>query len=171
MADCIRNIILHRPHPVLAYLCAWLARSTTRLDRLFTLWQAGKLKPARPRPKSARKSTPSPNRIRLPKGRLWLIKHAQQTTIAHQQLTLLLLDPTFTQFATEVPAAQRILRPLCTATGTIPPAWLALPPRPRKPRPAKPARPQPRGAYPRFDIRTYSPGQAFLHDLKKKKSG
>jgi hypothetical protein len=45
-------------------------------------------------------------------------------------------------FLTEVPRAARLLRPLCHALAVDPPAWLKLPPRPRRPRAARPPRPR-----------------------------
>ena len=57
-------------------------------------------------------------------------------------LDLLVQEPELRLFATEVPRAARLLRPLCHALGIRPPAELQLPPRPRRKRPPRPRAPR-----------------------------
>jgi hypothetical protein len=78
----------------------------------------------------------------MPRGRAWLVRLAGYRAAGYgSQLEHLLADPAMAEFVAAVPAAARILRPLCQALGISPPA-LGFPP-PPPPRPAKPARPKP----------------------------
>jgi hypothetical protein len=92
---------------------------------------------------------------------MWLIKRVQQTAIAQGQLQLLLQDAEIQAFLHQVPAAGRILRPLCTAVGLALPETLRRPPRTPKPRPPPPEPPR-HGKYKRFSLRRYRPGKPTI---------
>ena len=155
---------------ILAALHNHIARAATRLDRLFTLWQAGKLpQPRAKRPHTPRKPPATP-RLRFSQAKAWLAR-LHQPAIAHgSQLYNLLLQPEAERFLREVPQAARILRPLLRMVwDTYPPA-IAPKPRPkraRKPRPSLPKLPEPRGKYPRFNPLTYSPGKMPIRSFKR----
>lgn len=168
MCDCLRTAIgPHtradtRPGQVLGFLWYYLGRASARLDKLFEKWRAGTLRPARPRPTQAKPREANPARIRLPQGKFWLVKRVQKAAIGQSQLQMLLLDEEFLTFLREVPAARRILRPLCLALDAAIPDFLRPKPRIRKPTPPKPKpAPEPRkaGKYPNFRYRSYSPGK------------
>ena len=136
-------------------------RAVRRLATLFQAWQAGTLKPPAPqRPKSPTTpealSEPRPSPLRLPRGFAWLNHRAPEIAPAAGMLDLLVQEPELRRFATEVPRAGRLLRPLCHALGIRPPAELRLPPRPRKPRPPNPRaeRPLPL-THPSLNLRPY----------------
>jgi hypothetical protein len=77
----------------------------------------------------------------LPRGRAWLVRIVGYRAAGFgSQLDHLLTDPAMAEFVACVPAAARILRPLCRALGISPPA-LGFPP-PPPPRQVKPARPK-----------------------------
>ena len=123
------------------------ARAVGRVAALFQAWQAGTLQPqAAPRPKSPAtpEATPQPRPapLRLPRGFAWLNHRAPEVAPAAGMLDLLVQEPELRLFATEVPRAARLLRPLCHALGIRPPAELQLPPRPRRKRPPRPRAPR-----------------------------
>jgi len=149
---------------ILADLHNYISRSIDRLDRLFALWQAGKLATRRPRRQGASKprQAPASPRIRFSRRRAWLVGLHQPAAAHGSALYNLLLQPDAERFLGEVPQAARILRPLLRLVwDTYPPsiAPSPRPPRERKPRPKPPAPPTRGGKYPRFNARTYSPGK------------
>ena len=150
--DTARGRLMH-------FLWAYFARASIRLDKLFTKWRSGKLRPARPR-KPGKPRAANPRAIRVPRGNLWLLRRLQPAPIGGDQFRALFADAEFLAFLRDCPAARRILRPFCASIGYTPPDFIQTPPRPRQPRPKKP-RPEPpkRGKYPRFNPRTYSPGR------------
>ncbi len=123
------------------------ARAVGRVAALFQAWQAGTLKPPAPvRPKSPTpaeaRPEPRPAPLRLPRGFAWLNHRAPEVAPAAGMLDLLVQEPELRRFATEVPRAARLLRPLCHALGIRPPPELRLPPRPRRKRPPRPRAPR-----------------------------
>ena len=145
---------------ILAALHNHIARAAARLDRLFTLWQAGKLPIPRPRRERKPRKPPESPRLRFSQAKAWLVRLHQPAIAQGSQLYNLLLQPEAEQFLREVPQAARILRPLLRLVWDVHPPSIAPAPRPkraRKPRPPKP--PEPRGKYPRFNPLTYSPGR------------
>ena len=155
---------------ILAALHNHIARAATRLDRLFTLWQAGKLpQPRAKRPNTPRKPPQTP-RIRFSRAKAWLVRLHQPAIAQGSQLYNLLLQPEAEQFLREVPQAARILRPLLRLVWDTYPPVIAPKPRPkraRKPRPTQPKPPEPRGKYPRFNPLTYSPGKMPIRSFKR----
>ena len=152
---------------ILAALHNHIARAATRLDRLFTLWQAGKLpQPRAKRPNTPRKPPQTP-RIRFSRAKAWLVRLHQPATAQGSQLYNLLLQPEAEQFLREVPQAARILRPLLRLVWDTYPPVIAPKPRPKRARKPAPAarsargatEKTPRGKYPRFNPLTYSPGK------------
>jgi hypothetical protein len=136
-------------------------RAVRRVAALFQAWQAGTLKPqAAPRPKSPTTPEappePRPAPLRLPRAFAWLNLRVPEVVPAAGMLDLLLQEPELRRFATEVPRAGRLLRPLCHALGIRPPAELQLPPRPRHPRKPRPRaeRPLPL-THPSLNLRPY----------------
>jgi len=92
----------------------WLGR---RLETLYRLWRAGRLPPARAS-RAGVERVPSERKKRLPQGRAWLVvlgKH--DAAAAASRLQRLLERPDMTEFLAAVPAAGRILRPLCRMLG------------------------------------------------------
>ena len=102
---------------------------------------------------------------RLPRAHAWLIRQVQPTAIGYGHLHAIFDDPDFAAFLAAVPRAARILRPLCTALGFIPPAALRLPPRPPRPRRPAPPKPPRITAAERRHLLNYSPGP--LRHLRK----
>ena len=134
-------------------------RAVRRFAVLYQAWIAGTLKPTAPqRPKSATTPAPKPAEapLRLPRGFAWLNHRAPEAVPAAGMLDLLVQEPELRRYATEVPRAARLLRPLCHALGIRPPAELQLPPRPRKPRKPRPRpeRPLPL-THPSLKLRPY----------------
>jgi hypothetical protein len=130
---------------------AWLRvnRTRHRLERLLARVAAGWLpRPAAPRAAPAEPRDPAaPRRTRvcapalgrLPRVRAWLVRVAgYHAAGSGSQLEHLLTDPAMAEFLAAVPAAARMLRPLCRTLGISPPV-LGFPP-PPLPRPAKPPR-------------------------------
>lgn len=153
MCDCIRTAIA--PHtgpemprgPLLYFFHNYLSRLSARLDRLFTRWRNGTIAP--PRPRASRPGKPP--RMRLPQARMWLIKAVQKTAIAYEQLGLIMADPEFQQFLTEVPAAARLIAPLRLAVGQATPKRrpkAEKPPKPKSERARKPRAGLPRILFP-----------------------
>lgn len=125
-----------------------LGRLQRRFAALHEAWTSGTLRPVRPRkpstpptpaaePASQAAATPAP---RLPRAFGWVVRRVPEAGPSAGRLEALLQEEEARRFVTEVPRAGRLLRPLCRALGQHPPAWLRLPPRPRRPRP-RPARP------------------------------
>jgi len=130
--------------PLLNRACCYLSGSIRRLQRLFTLWQAGTL-PAPGPARSGRAGTP-PATPRLPNAKTWLVARVGYTAAGYgSQLGHLIATPEFTTFIREAPQAGRILRPLCNMLGLATPPALLLPPRCGPPRPRPPC-PRPSGA-------------------------
>ena len=145
----IANRVVRNPTqaPLLNRTCSYLSGSIRRLQRLFTLWQAGTL-PALRAPRPGRERTP-PATPRLPAGKTWIVARVGYTAAGYaSQLNHLIATPEFTIFIREAPQAGRILRPLCRMLGITPEPPLALPPRPapaRRVAPPKPMPPEPTG--------------------------
>ena len=133
--------------PVLGQLGTRLRRMLPRLDRLALRWQAGRnLTPRPPRkrpagPRPAPPATPFAG-VRLPGRRAWLLHLCPHASFGISTVERMLADPEIAALAAAAPQTGRLLRPLCRMYGIAPPAWLALPRRPRKPRPR--AEPKPR---------------------------
>ncbi len=146
------------PGPVWTLLWLRLHRLNNRLTRLYERWQTNTLaKPRKTtqRPKTARQPPPQIPELpapgmplvdaptRLPQGRGWITRRIPESGPSAGRLHDLLQNPHTQDFVQAAPQAARLLRPLCHALGVDQPAWLKLPPRPRrarKPRPAKPRR-------------------------------
>ena len=106
-----------------------LARLANRFQTLFSRWQAGTLPALRnraPRPCVAR-ATP-----RLPASQGWVGTRIPEAAPCAGMLHMLLQEPEVPRFVAAVPRAGRLLRPLLRALGLPAPAWLHLPPRPRR---------------------------------------
>ena len=149
----LSNLIVHR-----------LNRTAHRFTRLFERWQAGTL--PKPRPSRAGKSrapsTTAPA-LRLPRGKAWLLRHAQPSAFLITRLEHMFQDPECLRMLREVPQAGRLLRPLCRMVGVALPEPIRLPPRPPRekrvrvklPRPPKPSL---RSCYPSKKPRFYFNG-------------
>jgi len=145
---------------ILAALHNHISRAAARLDRLFTLWQAGKLPTPRPRRERKPRKPPETPRLRLPRAKAWFARLHPPAIAQGSQLYNLLLQPEAERFLREVPQAARILRPLLHFVWDTHPPAIAPAPRPRRVRtPRPPSPPEPRGKYPRFNPYTYSPGK------------
>jgi hypothetical protein len=150
------------PGPVWSLLWFRLHRLANRITRLHDRWRAGTLPRPRTRaPRTTQRTTPRqpPARIptfpmsgtplvdpppRLPRGHGWVLKRLPHCAAQSGRLHDLLQRAETRLFVEQAPQAARLLRPLCRALGVEQPAWLKLPPRPRKPRPPKPRAEQPR---------------------------
>ena len=102
----------------LSFLWLRLHRLNNRFRRLYTLWKNGTLpQPGAPRPGRTRESRPAPP-IRLPRGRLWLLKDTQRTAIGASLLRhWLATAPELREFLEAVPRARQMLKPLCHGLG------------------------------------------------------
>ena len=90
-------------------------------------------------------ASPAPRPPRFPRARGWVLKRAYEAAQAAGMLNMMLQEaPDIRAFATEVPRAARLLRPLCVALAVDQPEWLRLPPRPRAPRKPRPRVEKPR---------------------------
>ena len=122
--------------PLVMLIWLRLKRTVARLTRLAAR-QGKPARPRKPRKPSARAPRPKPP-LRLPEGRLWLIRLIQETAFGASQLRHLLAQPETAVWIAETPQVGRILRPLCRMLGVDPPPSIARPP-PRQPAPAAPA--------------------------------
>ncbi len=139
--------------PIADYLRAKLTRAATRLEALFTRWQAG----WRPQPRSRTKSAPRPASVRttphLPTRKGWYVdalggEQAQDSQTYTAGLEEYFHNPVLQQFVQDVPQAGRLLRPVAQMFHTnIPPALERPkndhPKRVCKPRVKRPAPPPP----------------------------
>ncbi len=126
-----------------------VSRTRHRLERLLARVAAGWLpSPTVPRtPVVADPAVPRRRRVgapalgRLPRGRMWLVRMlGYHVAGSGGQLEHLLTDPAMAEFLAAVPAAARMLRPLCRTLGIAPPVLGFPPPKPpRTPRAAHPA--------------------------------
>jgi hypothetical protein len=126
--------------PLPAWTVLWrrLQRLSDRFAALHARWQANTLLARRPRPARRAPAKPKPQPApRLTRAFGWVNRHIPESAPPSGMLDALLRDPETQNFAAAAPQAGRLLRPLCRALGLVPPAWLRLPPRPRKPRPEK----------------------------------
>ena len=137
------------PIPLWNRFLAHVERVARRFQALHAAWQAGTLQPPRPRTSTPRPktpdapATPSPRPPRFPRAKGWVLKRAHEAAQAAGMLHMMLQEaPDIRAFATEVPRAARLLRPLCVALAVEQPGWLQLPPRPRAPRTPRPAKPR-----------------------------
>ncbi len=125
-------------------LLVWnrICRLRNRFTRMMLLWERGQLPTARPRAKRATKPRPKPEPgLRLPRGKMWLVKLVPFTAENIGHIEGLLNDPDVKALVAAHPQAGRILRPWARMFGIALPDHLKLPPRaPRKPRPRKPPR-------------------------------
>jgi hypothetical protein len=131
--------------PLWVLFLARLARAVHRFDALHRAWRAGSLPPLRPRRirNRASQATPATPPPRLPRAHGWINHRVRDSHQVAGQLNAMLQAEATRDFLQAVPRAGRHLRPLCVALGLRQPAWLRLPPRPRKPRAPRPARPRP----------------------------
>jgi len=135
--------------PLVLFLCNYLQRKVRRLDRLLTLWQAGrlpKIRHARSKSTSSQTAAGQPalplaaKTLRLPSRRAWLVRLVQPVAGYGSQLEALLTHPDIQALLAATPQAGRILRPIFRMLGVHPlPNMLHRPPPPRRPRPPKPA--------------------------------
>ena len=148
----------------LSFLWLRLHRLNNRFQRLYTLWRNGTLpQPGAPRPGRKRESRPAPP-VRLPSGRLWLLKDTQRTAIGASLLRhWLATTPELQEFFEAVPQARRMLLPLCHGLGIdidkpygvpLVPAPSESPPEPAPP--LEPPRPAPCDA-PAIELATDPP--------------
>ena len=103
-------------------LWGWLGRSGRRFGRVRA--------EARPRVEAVRRvrgvATPRATGVRLPSGRGWLVRALGWEAAGYgSQLAALLAEPELQALLTTVPAAGRILRPLCRMLGVEPVGALA----------------------------------------------
>ncbi len=125
-------------------LLVWnrICRLRNRFTRLMLLWERDQLPTSRPRAKRPSKPRPKPE-LRLPTGKMWLVKLVPFTAENIGHIEGLLNDADVRALVAAHPAAGRILRPWARMFGIPLPDHLKLPPRaPRKPRPPKPRRPK-----------------------------
>ena len=125
-------------------LLVWnrICRLRNRFTRLMLLWERGQLPTPRPRAKRPSQPHPKPE-LRLPTGKMWLVKLVPFTAENIGHIEGLLNDPDIKALVAAHPQAGRILRPWARMFGIALPDHLKLPPRaPRKPRPPKPRRPK-----------------------------
>jgi hypothetical protein len=111
-----------------------------KLETLWHRWTTNTLPKKRPSQAGIpRKRAPKPEGQKpYPSGFLWLCHNNWQVNNAGALLLNNLTTPAFQEFITAVPQAARLLRPVLKQLHIDPPAFMALPPRPRKPRPKKP---------------------------------
>jgi len=109
----------------------WLHLHTlnNRFAALYASWKNGTLPrprtspgPGAPRPARVRAPRPAPPirlpTLRLPRGRLWLLKDTQTTAAAGSLLRhLIATNPELQEFMQAVPEVRRLLAPLCHALG------------------------------------------------------
>ena len=124
--------------PLLMLIWSHLRRTILRVARLAAR-QGKPFRPRGPRTPTVRPPRPKP-KLRLPQGRLWLIRLIQEAAFGASQLRHLLAQPETAAWIAETPQLGRVLRPLCRMLGVDPPPSIARPP----PRPAAPAAPSPR---------------------------
>jgi len=168
----------YTPQPRFAYLSFiwhYVWGVSKRFARLYARWQAGTLpRPRSPRPSRAGQARKRPP-IRLPRGRMWLIKDIQATAGTRSLLRhWIATTPELQQFLEAAPQARRLLNPICHMLGIdldaphgVPIGLPPPPPRrqraPRQPAPA-PAAPRARAPRPKKSAKTtnYSPGPCRL---------
>ena len=106
----------------LAFLWHRLWSIEKRFAKLYARWKNGTLPKQRgPRPGRTRKPRPAPAQgkvMRLPAGRMWLIKDMQETAFAGSQLRhLIATTPELHEFLKAAPQARRLLNPICHMLG------------------------------------------------------
>jgi hypothetical protein len=113
----------------LSFLWLHLHTLNNRFAALYARWKNGTLPkprplpaPGAPRPAGVRKPRPAPPirlpTIRLPSGRLWLLKDTQTTAAAGSLLRhLIATNPELQEFMQAAPQVRRLLQPLCHALG------------------------------------------------------
>ena len=149
----------YTPQPRFAYLSFiwhYVWGVSKRFARLYARWQAGTLpRPRSPRPSRAGQARKRPP-IRLPRGRMWLIKDIQATAGTRSLLRhWIATTPELQQFLEAAPQARRLLNPICHMLGIdidapygVPLAKPGATPQPpvepeAAPPPAAPVRPDP----------------------------
>jgi hypothetical protein len=134
--------------PVLVLVWFRLRRLLARLDRLATRWQAGRLRPAKPRIRP-RRAPPNihPANAWLPRstprGHAWLIRLHQPLAQFAPRVEAMLADPDISALCAAAPHARKLLRPLCQMFGLAPPPYLATQQRPAPPSEPRPRKPEP----------------------------
>ncbi len=126
--------------PLILLVWSRICRLRNRFTRLMLLWERGQLPISRPRARRLAKprAKPEPG-LRLPTGKMWLVKLVPFTAENIGHIEGLLNDADVRALVAAHPAAGRILRPWARMFGIPLPDHLKLPPRaPRKPRPPKP---------------------------------
>ena len=118
--------------PLLGLLYNRLRRLMCHFAAAESAWRSGTL---RARAAAGRTRKPSaPPALRLPQNKSWLLKLLPLSTFYFGPVQALLENPETRALVAAAPRAGRSLRPLCRMLGMAQPAWLRLPPRPRKPR-------------------------------------
>ena len=146
------------PGPVWTLLWLRLQRLQSRLTRLYDRWQSNTLPKPRVRTTTRRESVrPPPPQIpefphpgtplvdapaRLPTGHGWVVHRLPEAGPSAGRLHDMLQDPHTRDFVAAAPQAARLLRPLCRMLAVDQPAWLKLPPRPRRARTPRPRKPR-----------------------------
>jgi hypothetical protein len=110
-----------------------------RFNRLHALWLEGKL--PTPKPRAKRERTPRESNP-IPQGHNWIEQYV--VFPPRYELWSLLETPDLRQFAAEVPAIARMLRPICKMMGLEP-----LPTPPPVPRAKREVKPRPKREWPK----------------------
>ncbi len=130
-----------RLSPIVLIVWGRLNRTLTRLDRLIARWQAGTLRPPRPKPTTPRTPvTRTPPATKVPTEKAWLLRLIPHAGQHHGHVETIVNNAELAALVAAAPQAGRLLRPLARMFGIPLPAHLKLPPRPRKPRAPKPPR-------------------------------
>ncbi len=134
---------LHRAAgPLVAAIWNRLHRLAFRLDRLAAAFAAGRLPKRRIRAKRAAKPRTPTDAPKIPTGHGWLARNITHRGANQERVGLYLQRDDLQALVAAHPPAGRLLRPWVRMFGLPMPAWLALPPRPRKPRIRKPRPPR-----------------------------
>jgi hypothetical protein len=129
-----------------------VGRAARLLARLYDLWRQNRLPVPRPSRARTPKAAPTgetapalPHIPPIPRAKGWFVNAGRHHAgLAHFQLNAFLAREDVAEFLAAVPQAGRYLRPLCRLLAVPQPAFLALPPRPRRTRPPRPRAPRAR---------------------------
>jgi hypothetical protein len=130
IVQCLKDTIAPRREMAksrmefLSFLWLHLHRLNNRFAALYARWKNGTLPKPRPlpasgapRPARVRAPRPAPP-IRLPSGRLWLLKDTQRAAVAGSLLRhWIATNPELQEFMQAVPQVRSLLQPLCHALG------------------------------------------------------